>query len=208
MRFRNTLILLAVLAALAAYVLLVERKREPPPDEGTSTDVATPLPQILAHEPADVKALRLMRASTGQRTELVYGDDGLWYVAVPTKEEADQSKAVSLAASLANLRPQRVLTATVGKPADYELDPPAMQVEIEMKDGVVYTLDLGAANAARSGYYAQLVGDDRIYLLPFHIGVDVERYLNEPPIKPTPVPTREGTIPPRIPPPPTATPSQ
>ncbi|HUV93318.1 MAG TPA: DUF4340 domain-containing protein [Anaerolineae bacterium] len=205
MRFRNTLIMLAVLAALVSYVLLVESKRELPPEDDASSGVPTPLPQILAHEPADVKALRLTRASTEQRTELSYEDDGLWYVTVPTEEEADQSKSVSLAASLVNLRPQRVLTATVAQLADYELDPPAMQVEIEMKDDVVYRLNLGAANAARSGYYGQLVGDGRVYLLPFHVGVDVERYLNDPPVKPTPVPAREETLPPRIPPPPTAT---
>ena len=207
MKSRNTLILLAVLAALVAYVVLVER-RQPSPDEETLSEQATALPQILTYEAADAKALHLARPTAEQRTEFVYRDDDLWYITVPTEEEADQSKVVSLAASLANLRPQRVLTATVGRPADYELDPPAMRVEIETKDGEVHTLNLGAANVARSGYYGQMVGDDRIYLLPFHIGVDVERYLNEPPIKPTPVPTPAATKPPTIPPLPPTRPAE
>ena len=207
MKFRNTLILLGVLAALAAYVLLVERKQLLP-DETASSELPTAVPPILAYQATEVRVLRLIRPATGERTELVYRDDGLWYLTAPTEEEASQSKIISLAASLGSLRPQRVLTATVGQPAEYELDPPVMQVEIEMKDGAVYRLNLGAPNAARSGYYGQVAGDDHIYLLPSHIGVDVERYLNEPPVKPTPVPTLEGTVPPRIPPPPTATPGE
>jgi len=199
MKFRDTLILLAILAALAAYVLLVERK-QPSPEDGASSELATALPQILSCDTEDVRMLRLVRPSTGQHTDLAYKDDGLWYISAPIEEEADQSKVVSLAASLANLCPQRVLTATVGQPADYDLDPPAMQVTIETRDGLVSTLSLGAPNPSRSGYYGQLSGDDRIYLLPFHLGVDVERYLNQPPVKPTPVPTSAATKPPTIPP--------
>jgi len=197
--FRNTLILLALLAALAAYVLLVETKQPPPSNENAPTERPTPLPQILTLQPGEVRALRLARPATEERTELVFRDDGLWYITAPIQEEANQSSVISLVASLSNLRPTRVLTATVGQPSDYELDPPVMLVEIEMVDGAIHTLNLGVPNASRSGYYGQVAGDGRIHLLPFHIGVDVERFLNEPPVKPTPVPTLEGTIPPRIP---------
>ena len=205
MKFRNTLILLAILVILVGYVVLVERKH-PPPDDASATELATTLPPILSYQATEARALRLIRPSTGERTELALRDDALWYLIQPTEEEADQSKVISLVASLGSLRPQRVLTGTVGRPAEYDLDPPALQVEVELADGTVYRVNLGAQNAARSGYYAQVPGDEHIYLLPFHIGADVERYLNQLPVKPTPLPTLEGTMPPRIPPPPTATP--
>ena len=211
MRTRNTLILLVILVGLGAYVLLVERKM-PPPEEQDATPAAMALPAIISYRIADTRALRLSRASENQLTELVYRDDGLWHVTTPANEsapdtEADQGKVYRLLESLATLHPKRELTGTVGQPADYELASPAMRVEIEMVDGVVHTLSLGARNPSGSGYYGQVSGNEAIYIIPLSLGAGVQRCLSNPPFKPTPMPEVPHTLPPRIPPP-TATPGK
>lgn len=206
MKFRNTLILLAILAALVAYVLLVETNR-PSPEADDATPPPTPLPPVLSFDPADARALRLSRPAEDRRTELALQKDGRWRVTAPVEEEADQGKVIRLLDAMAALRPSRVLTGTLGPLSDYELDPPVLSVEIELTDQVVHGLTLGAKTATGSAYYGQIRGDEHVYLLPFSLGADVERYLDNPPVKPTPMPTLVGTKPATIPPPPTATPA-
>ncbi len=191
MKLRNTLILLAVLAALAAYVLLVEVKKPSPDAE--ATPFPTAIAPILSYNAADVRALRLSSPSQNQRTELVYEGDGKWYVTVPVRDEADQDEVTYIINELTSLSPQRVLTESLGSLADYELDPPAILAEIELKDGLTRTLKVGAQDAVGSGYYAQVVGDERVYLVSYYIGSDLERALSQPPVRPTPepMPTQE-----------------
>lgn len=193
MRFRNTLILLLVLAALAAYVLLVEVKRPSP--ETSVTPSATPMTPLLSFDKATVRALRLSAPSRGQRTELVYESDGKWYIKVPIEEEADQSEIDLIIGDLAELRPQRALSEPLSSLADYDLDPPSIVVEIELQD-TTRTLKVGAQDAIGSGYYAQVDGDERLWLIPYYVGSELERVLNTPPVKPTPTasPTQEATI--------------
>lgn len=206
MKFRTTLILLAILLALGAYVIFVEMKAPAPGSAPSTAAISTPMPIILSYNSANVRALRLARSDQSQRTELVLKEDGKWYLTLPTQEEADQGRAIRLVEGLAALRPQRILTEDVGKPADYDLDPPAISVEIELQDKTVLMLKLGAPNAARTAYYGQVAGDERIYLMPYGISSDIERALNLPPVKPTPTPAQTATLPPLLPPPPTGTP--
>ncbi len=208
MKFRNTLILLVILLALGAYVILVEMKNPTPGSMPSTAAISTPMPIILSYNSAEVRALRLARSDQSQRTELVREEDGKWYLTFPTQEEADQGRVTRLVEGLAALRPQRVLTEDVGKPADYDLDPPAISVEIELQDKTILVLKLGAPNAARTAYYGQVAGDEHIYLLPYWISSDLEGALNAPPVKPTPTPAQTATTPPLLPPPPTGTPAR
>ena len=203
MKFRNTLILLGILAILGGYVFFIERK-SPAGSEGTPTP--TTLPSLFSFQTSDIRQLLLERPQEGKQTEIAYQDDGKWHILSPVTKEADQGKVIRFLDSLSSLRPRRILTGTVGQPADYDLAPPSMTVRITLKDGSTHTLKIGSKNPAKSGYYGQIEGDRHIYLLPFYIGADVERYLNNPPVKPTPTPEPTGTTPPRVPPPPTSTP--
>jgi hypothetical protein len=201
-KFRNTLILLAVLVALGAYVLLVEVKRTAPQEAQVAGGAAaTPLPVVTGFSTGDVRAIRLARPSQDQRTEFAFREDGKWYLTAPVQEEANQTEVVRLIEALATLRPDRAFSETVTQAADYELDPPAITVEVELQDKTVHTLKLGAQNPSQSGYYGQVSGSTRIYLFPYYVGSDIDNYLKEPPLKPTP--TVPVTEPPAIPPPPT-----
>ena len=192
MRFRGTLILLVVLAALGAYVLLVER-RAPIGEAETVTPMPTLQPPLLTFASADARAVRIESLGDERRTEFAYRDSGLWHIIYPVEEEADQGQVVRLVEELADLRPRRALTGTTAPLADYGLEPPAMRVEVELADGSWHAILLGARNADRSAYYARVDGQPTVYLVPSTLGTDAERYLNIPPVKPTPTPTTEMT---------------
>lgn len=194
-KFRSTLVLLAMALALGGYVVLVELKKPAPqPIEATSRraapTVASPLAPVLTFDSMQATALHVTQ-SDGQRCELAY-HDGSWFLVVPLAEEADQGRVTMVIESLASLVPQRVLTGTL-LPADVELDPPAVRVEVGLGDGSWRRISLGAQNPARSAYYGQVEGDTRIYLFPQYVGSDIERLLSQPPVKPTPSPTVAGT---------------
>lgn len=196
MRFRNTIILLIVLAVLGVYVVFFEMDKSPEASEETATPTA--LPAILTFDPTGARRVRIVDLNSNQTTELVYSDDGLWHIQQPLQEEADQPQVTRFIETLANLSPQRVLTGTVGAPADYGLDPASKQVEVELKDGSQYVLRVGVRAAAGSGYYAQVSGDERIYLIALYIASDIDRYLSNPPVKPTPTATLAPTQTPTI----------
>lgn len=202
MKFRNTLILLVVMGLLLGYVFLVERKADPP-SEADASPVPTLLPYALSFDSAAAREVHLARPSRDQLTSLVSVDGGLWTLTQPLVDEADQTAVTRLVQSLSKLRPQRALTGTVGALADYELDPPVIIADIILEGGVRHTLSLGGQNAGKSAYYCLVSGDDTLYMVASYIGADIERMLNQPPVRPTPTPASEPTMPPRIPPPPT-----
>ncbi len=181
-RFRGTLILLVVLAALGSYVWLVERKA-PPAEVDAATPMPTPQPPLLTFAAADARAVRIESLGDGRRTEFAYRDDGLWHINSPVEEVADQGQAVRLVEELADLRPSRVLTETTAPLADYGLEPPAMRVEVELEGGTRHALLLGARNTDGSAFYALIEGQSTVYLVPSILGTDAERYLDEPPAK-------------------------
>jgi hypothetical protein len=192
MRFRGTLVLLVVLAALGAYVLLVER-HTPVGEVEAATPVPTSQPPLLAFASADARVVRITGTNDGRRTEFAYRDSGLWHITHPVVQEADQGQVVRLVEELADLRPRRALTETTAPLADYGLDPPAMRLEVEVADGSRHAVLLGARNADGSGFYAQVDGQPTVYLVPSTLGTDAERYLDAPPAKPTPTLTAEAT---------------
>ncbi|HHX43753.1 MAG TPA: DUF4340 domain-containing protein [Chloroflexi bacterium] len=190
MRFRGTLVLLAILIALAAYVLLVERNAPSAAVDG-ATPAPTTLPPLLRFAPADARLVRIESLFDGRYTEFVYRDDGLWHISAPVEGEADQGKVVLLLEDLADLTPRRALTETVASLSDYGLDPPAMRVVVELEDGSSPAVLLGTRNVGGSGFYAQAEGEPTVYVISLALGTNVERYLDEPPVRPTPTPTVE-----------------
>jgi hypothetical protein len=192
MKFRTTLIMLAVLAALAAYVFLVEIKK-PAPEAGVGDQSATvwPTPPSPLWNVAEeqIRAIRIERAADGQRVELLRGDDGLWQLVAPRQEEADQWRVYTILSVLASPSPQRMLGDDAGQLSDYGLEPPAIVAEAELVDGSMRRLYLGAQNPAGSAYYVQAEDDGAIYLFAFYVGDELESLLDEPPYSPTPTPS-------------------
>ncbi len=185
MRFRHTLILVAIALALGGIALILDRQEQPEPPD--SRFVPTPMPELLRiHEDAITEVI-LERTATGQRTHLVRRTDGDWYLLEPdvgpdAAKDVDVFQVLNFIDTLAVLRPRRVLTGTLDL-AEYGLAPAALEVTLHEEGGSTHQMRLGEMNADFSAHYVLLDDEaEPIYLVPSYVGVEIERLLDTPPV--------------------------
>jgi len=191
MKMRNTLILMTIAAALLAFVLLYERK-QPVSDIDEATPPPTELPVILYFDENQAQALRVTQPGTGQSTELARDAQGQWRLTAPIAELADQDQVGYVLGALAFLQPSREITGFVSL-ADYGLDQPQLEVTIELADGTTHTIRFGETNPTRSAYYAQVDGQESVFLVDSYTGAQLQGLLDNPPVQPTPTAPPAGT---------------
>ena len=185
MNSKTTLALVAVALALVALVLLVERP-EGSPRVMNVTPYPTTLPAVVALEEGTVRRLTVTRSADGARVVLARDEAGEWQVVAPVQGPADAWTMGSLLGTLVNLQPERRLEPGVVAPAEVELDPPRVLLEAELAEGGVVRLALGAENPQETAQYAQVEGDDAVYLISRGLYLTAEDMFAEPPLQPTP----------------------
>jgi uncharacterized protein DUF4340 len=167
-------VLLAVLAALAAY-LVVSRPQ--------------PAPARASLVPCDVVKAVYFRVQGPSRTVELRRDTPTspWRLIQPVAGEVDHNAVTTLVNALDVIKVQN----TIAKPeaaTAYGLDQPREVVTCRVKDGSSYTLSVGSQSFDGSGYYARKGGDNRVYVIS---SVEVQQFdqaLAKPPVKPTPSP--------------------
>jgi len=179
----TTLVLVGLCAALAAYILLVEARREPPPEEGT---LPTPAP-LWEFGGGDVMGITVTR---GAQTTAVKRDDGEWRMAQPEEGEADTARLDGLVYRVAEMQSTRAM-ADVGDLAAFGLQEPEVQVTLVLSDGAEIHLEVGAENPRHTARYVQKAGDPLVYLVSTADVDGLLRLLDEPPYPPTPTPPPE-----------------
>ena len=165
-RGRSTLILLALAAALGAYIWFVEMKREPASDEPKAEKVFTAL------EADKIDALTLT-ASNGDVTTLKKEGAG-WKIEKPVQVPADASEVSGVTSNLATLDMTRVIDE---KPANLEafgLDKPRLQLSFTAA-GKPRTLQLGAKTATGGDTYAKLDDAPRVFTVPSWLEQSLDR---------------------------------
>ena len=194
MKPRNTLIVVAVLAALLAYLYFVELPQTPEQlsaRQGTPT--ATPASYMFQLNANDVQTIVITdllfpRVVTLQRT------DSGWRVSQPLDKPADQSKANATASALTNLQIVRVLNVTDLAP--YGLAPARLEARVIMKDGAAYGIVLGNTTPDSSLFYITYTGDkSKVFLIETSLGLSLQNLLDAPPFEPTATPTPTVTPP-------------
>lgn len=198
MKPRNTLIVVAVLALLLAYLYWVELPLTPEQvstRQGTPT--TTPAAYALRLDPNQVQTfiitdLRLPRTVSVTRT------DGGWRVTQPLSAPADQTKCDSTASALANLQVTRVLTMT--DPAAFGFAPAELEGRLIMKDGTAYGILLGNKTPDGTAYYAAFTGDkSKVFLIDLLLPNSLHSILEVPPIAPpTATPTANASATPML----------
>ena len=185
MNSKTTLALVAVALALVALVLLVERP-EGSPRVMNVTPYPTTLPAVVALEEGTVRRLTVTRSADGARVVLARDEAGEWQVVAPVQGPADAWTMGSLLGTLVNLQPGRRLEPGEVAPAEVGLDPPQVLLEAELADGGVVRLALGAENPQETAQYAQVEGDDAVYLISRGLYLTAEDMFAAPPLQPTP----------------------
>jgi hypothetical protein len=179
MRLRSTGILLVVFALLAGYVYFFEIKkplRQAPVDKST---------WVLTLALDDVQQLTV--ANLGRSAAFVKSD-GVWHIGASNGEEADSTRLESVLLSLVDLQATRALTQSLESLATYGLESPAMTVALGLINGGQETLLFGDRNPGGTQYYVLHKGSDPVFLVYAALADDLRGLVDNPPLKPTPLP--------------------
>ena len=181
MKYRNTLIILVVVAALIGYAYYDGQQQAIAP-------TPTPVPSVYALNVAAADVIGLSVSTAVSRT-VNHKDNGAWLMDEPTKTDADTDRLNNLVTSFAQLTAARALTTTPTNLAPFGLVTGTYTLELTMKDNHKEVLRLGNPTIDSANYYAQHVGDPKVYLVSSSVQSDMQMLLDTLPIKPTPVPT-------------------
>jgi hypothetical protein len=181
-KWRHTLILLAVLAALGAYVYFFEVKK--PEEDSTTAET----PKVFAYTAQDVTRLAVADAQGGTAA-VQRGEGEEWEVVAPVQDVADSTRVESLVSRLASLTASRVLTGVAEiELADYGLVAPELTATLTISDGSKVSLFTGYQTFNKAGYYALRDDGPDVYIIFANVVEDLKRLVSEPPVQPTPTP--------------------
>jgi hypothetical protein len=153
----TTLVLLLVLAGLVGYIYFVDTKREPAGAEAKEKLFAS----VKAEDIEEVQ----VKSADGETSHL-QKTDGKWQLVEPVKAAADESEVSSIATSLASLEIQRVVEESAGDLAQYELDPPRIEVGFKAKGQSAFQRVLiGAKTPTGGDLYARAQDQKRVFLI-------------------------------------------
>jgi hypothetical protein len=112
-----------------------------------------------------------------------------WRLTQPRPAIADSSGAQYLMSSIEAIK----VLNTIERPqpaSAYGLDQPREVVACRVMSGRSYNLSVGNQSFDGSGYYTQKAGDSRVYVISSVAVDEFDKVLAEPPVQPTPSPTR------------------
>jgi hypothetical protein len=185
MKYRNTVILVLVLAALIAFVYYNDQQQ-------ASAPLPTPAPQTLVLDLKGEDVTQIAVTTPLSRTVVRRSGDA-WQIAEPAVEEADSARLNELASSFARISATRALTDTPANLAPFGLVTGTLTVTLQFKDNHGETLRFGNAAVGGSAYYVQRAGDPKVYLVASPTHADALGLLTNLPKKPTPTPTLPPT---------------
>lgn len=155
MKLRNVLIYFIVLGALASYVYFIEIKHK------QAQQAQEEKAAKIVHLEKD--NLARVELKTPDRTIDLQKPGDAWVLTSPMKTAADQFAVGSLIHSALDAKPEKVVLDKDVKWDEYGLDKPDFTVTLTTKDNKKTEILFGAANPAKSSYYARV--DDQPKLL-------------------------------------------
>jgi hypothetical protein len=182
-KLRNIIILLTIFALLGGYVYFFElgERPEEKPKAVKIWDISSEDVVSVSVSGEEGKAL------------LIREGNGPWLIKEPIEEEADQTRVKGIVNRLGGLTAKRIVLEKAEDLSIFGLEEPELEVRVRLSDGREEVLLIGDKNPQKIAYYAQRLGEERIYLIYSGIVDDLKRLITEPPKKPTPTPTRKPT---------------
>jgi len=112
-----------------------------------------------------------------------------WRMVEPFGAEADYTRVEGLLGTLSTLQSTRVIDEEDADLEAFGLSEPLMRVRVDQESGDSLVLVVGRENPAGYSHYVQREGEGAVYLVSSSVIGDLERLLDGPPEKPTPMPT-------------------
>jgi len=158
---RSTILLVAVLAGLGAYIYFVTWKLP----EGGATD-AKKLEKVFAGYEADkVEEIKVMSAA-GDATTL-RKEGGVWKVTQPITAAASESEVSGITSALGQMEVGRVVDENPTNLNDYGLSNPRIQIDFKAAGDKEYKkLLVGDKSPTGSDIFAKRNDDKQVFLIP------------------------------------------
>jgi len=155
-KFKTTLVLLAVFAGLLALVLLFDSKGEKKKaaDEKTNS--------LISLAPGDIRKASLVR--DGETLTFERDEAGPWRLTSPLQAAADDTEVGSFVDSLASLRIERVVEKEAKDLSAYEIPKIEVSLWVKGEDAPVRLL-VGMENPLDKTFFAKREDDPRVVLL-------------------------------------------
>lgn len=158
MRFRGTLILLLICAALGGYLYFYEIKGGEQRAKAKQEEN-----RLWKLESGDIQQLDLTFA--GEHITATRIGDKDWKIAAPRSLEADSEEIERLASSGATLNRETTVETGATDLARFGLDPAPLTLELKAKDGKTYKVLFGTNNPTGSSTYATLPEKKDVFLV-------------------------------------------
>jgi hypothetical protein len=152
MRFRSTLVLALVFAALGAYLYLVEFERA-----AHEADKKT----LLSFETSDVKSVTLEYPDRKITVERAADD---WKITAPIEAKADKVTVDNLVRAIADCEVKKTLDDVGDDVAAYGLDKPKVTVHVALDKGEVPAIRVGKTSPVGFSTYLQRSDEKKVYL--------------------------------------------
>ncbi|MGQ9800908.1 MAG: DUF4340 domain-containing protein [Candidatus Saccharicenans sp.] len=167
MKFRTTLILLAIFLVLLAVVILVEHRSEKVQEKKEAAE------KLTDFKAADVEKLSLKKED-GSVITLKRNDQGGWQLLEPLEAEADDYEANSLAENFASLRIDRVVEEQASDLTAYEI--PKKEVHLWLKgQSEPVVIQVGLENPLDNALYARRADRSQVVLLPSYLKSSLDK---------------------------------
>jgi hypothetical protein len=171
-QYRNTLVAIALLAALWAGFRYYDKRKAREAEKSESK----PAEKVLAVDSGKIQSFTL-KPRDGEPVTCAR-ESKTWVISEPRKLAADQSAVSSWLGSLTSATIDDVVDAHPSSLKDYGLDPPATLVEVSTEGKPQnFTLRLGDQTPTSSGVYAQIAGNPRVVSLPSYDKSSLEKTL-------------------------------
>lgn len=158
MRFKGTLALLVIFAALGGYVYYSDfyNKEERQKQEDAKK-------RLFGGEAQDIAELTL--EYDGKTATAVRKGENEWQITSPAGLEADPDAWNQLATSFVQLQKDQVVSAEKTDLAPYGLEKPAIAVSAKVKDGAAQGVLIGSENPKKDFNYARRTDNDEVFLV-------------------------------------------
>lgn len=164
-------IAVGVLAVLGGLVWWSEKH---PAGPGAASAVS---PKILVVDPKQVENIAVNRAS-GDAISLTRAGDK-WQITQPAAMAADPDTVNALLSSISSLSGDRLIDEHPASLNEFGLTSPPLQIEVGVKGGTRYKLQLGSDTPSGSGIYAKLADKSAVYTLPSSLKGSLDKTLSD-----------------------------
>jgi flagellar basal body-associated protein FliL len=166
MKFKTTLILLAVFAAVLAFVLIFESKSK------ARKETEAKEKKLVDLKAAEVEKIAL---NNGSETIILKKDDkGDWLITAPLEAKADSTEVNRLAEDFSSLSFERVVEAQTADLKKYEI--PKKEITLWFKgQAQPIKILVGMENPIDNSLFAQREGDKRVVLLASFLKSEIEK---------------------------------